>query len=163
MSTSRTPFTHEQLVAIGQDLGQAIRDNPTLITLFLGQAPSSTPGPATTPGPSTTPQTNPSHHHRNPCTMPASTCCPQQAINSIPSVNEPRITATLTIPDAVASHIIGHAGMGLCQIHDFSHTKVAMSSHVGPSASRAITIRGSPREVGDALIAVRRRIAKCHI
>src|SRR5258706_6485450 len=137
MSTSRTPFTCEQLVAIGQDLGQAIRDNPTLITLFLGWAPSSTPGPATTPGPSTTPWTNPSCHCRNPRTMLASTCRPQQAINSIPSVNEPRITATLAVPDTVASHVIGHAGTGLRQIHDFSHTKVAMSSHVGPSASRA--------------------------
>ena len=86
------------------------------------------------------------------CTMPASTCHPQQAINHIPSVNEPHITATLTIPDAVASHIIGHAGMGLCQIHDFSHMKVAMSSHVGPLASCAITIWGSPHEVGDAII-----------
>src|SRR5260221_9500271 len=152
MSTSQTPITHEQLVAIGQDLGQAIRDDPTLIALFLGQAPSSTPGPATTPGPSTTPRTNPSHHCRNPRTTPASTHHPQQAINSIPSVNEPRITATLTVPDAVASHIIGHAGMGLHQIHDFSHMKVAMSSHVGPLASHAITIQGSPREVGDALM-----------
>src|SRR5258708_6008711 len=52
---------------------------------------------------------------------------------------------------------------GLHQIHDFSHAKVAVSSHVGPSASRAITIRGSPHGVGDALITVRCRIAKCHI
>src|SRR5258708_35580438 len=133
---------------------QAIHDNPTLIALFLGQAPSSTPGPATTPGPSTTPWTNPSRHRRNPCTTLASTHRPQQAINSIPSMNEPHITATLAILDAVAGHIIGRAGTGLRQIHDFSHTKVAMSSHVGPSASHAITIRGSPREVGDALIAV---------
>src|SRR5258707_1194676 len=42
MSTSQTPFTHKQLVAISQDLGQAIHDDPTLVTLFLGWAPSST-------------------------------------------------------------------------------------------------------------------------
>ena len=78
-------------------------------------------------------------------------------------MNEPRITATLAIPDAVAGHVIGHAGTGLHQIHDFSHAKVAVSSHVGPSASRAITIQGSPREVGDAIIAVGRRIAKRRI
>src|SRR5258707_8250086 len=163
MSTSWPPFTCEQLVAISQDLGQAIHDDPTLVALFLGQAPSSTPGPATTPGPSTTPRTNPSHHHRNPCTMPASTCRPQQAINSIPSVNEPHITATLAVPDAITGHIIGHAGTGLRQIHDFSHAKVAMSSHVSPLASHAITIRGSPHEVGDALITVRCQIVKHHI
>src|SRR5260221_11704178 len=163
MSTSRTPFTREQLVAIGQDLGQAICDDPVLVALFMGQAPPSTPGPATTPGPSTTPRTNPSHHHRNPCTMPVSTHHPQQAINSIPSVNEPHITATLAVPDAITSHVIGHAGTGLRQIHDFSHARVAVSSHVGPSALHAITIRGSPRKVGDALITVGCRIAKRRI
>src|SRR5258707_11608718 len=106
MSTSRTPFIRKQLVVIGQDLGQAIRDDPMLIALFLGQAPPSTPGPATTPGPSTTPQTNPSHCHRNPRTTPASTCHPQQAINSIPSMNEPCITATLAVLDAaIAGHV----------------------------------------------------------
>ena len=87
--------------------------------------------------------------------MLASTCHPQQAINSIPSVNEPCITVTLAIPDTITGHVIGCAGMGLRQIHDFSHAKVAVSSHVSPSASRAITIRGSPRKVGDALITVR--------
>ena len=61
--------------------------------------------------------------------MPTSTCHPQQAINSIPSVNEPHITATLTILDAITGHVIGHAGMGLHQIHNFSHVKVAISSH----------------------------------
>src|SRR5258707_2119629 len=93
----------------------------------------------------------------------ASTHCPQQAINSIPSMNELCITVTLAIPDTVTGHIIGHAGMGLHQIHDFSHVKVAMSSHVSPLASHAITIRGSPCKVGDAIIAIGHRIVKCHI
>src|SRR5258708_6307217 len=57
-----------------------------------------------------------------------------------PSMNEPCITGTLAIPDAITGHVIGHAGMGLHQIHDFSHAKVTMSSHVSPLASRAITI-----------------------
>ncbi len=69
-------------------------------------------------------------------------------------MNKPCITVTLAIPDAVAGHVIGHAGMGLCQIHDFSHVKVTISSHVSPTASCAITIQGSPCEVGDAIIAV---------
>src|SRR5258708_12772082 len=106
MSMSWTPFTREQLVAIGQDLGQAIRDDPTLIALFLGWAPSSTPGPATTPGPSTTPRTNPSHHCRNPHTTPASTCCPPPPTNSIPSLNKPPITPTLPPPNPFPTHII---------------------------------------------------------
>ncbi len=88
--------------------------------------------------------------------MLVSTHHPQQAINSIPSMNKLHITATLAVPDAIAGHIIGCAGMGLRQIHNFSHAKVAVSSHIGPSALCAITIRGSPREVGDALITVGR-------
>src|SRR5258708_13873087 len=121
MSMSWTPFTCEQLVMISQDLGQAIRDDPVLIALFMGRAPSSTPGPVTTPGPSITPWTNPSHHRRNPRTMLASTCHPQQAINSIPSVNEPSITATLPVLDTIASHAIRCAGSRLHPLHSFSH------------------------------------------
>src|SRR5260221_10268373 len=163
MSMSQTPFSCKQLSAIGQDLGQLISQDPMFTTNFLARLPPTTPGPATTPGSSSNPQANPPHHCRNPHTMPMSTHHPQQAINSIPSMNEPHITATLTIPDAITSHVIGHAGTGLRQIHDFSHAKVAVSSHVGPSASHAITIRGSPRKVGDALITVGCRIAKRRI
>src|SRR5258708_36454096 len=115
MSTSQTPFSCEQLSMIGQDLGQLIRQDPTFTANFLARLPPSTPGPATTPGSSSNPQANPPCCRRNPHTMPMSTHHPHQAINSIPSVNEPCITATLTILDAIASHIIGHAGMGLCQ------------------------------------------------
>src|SRR5258708_2581336 len=120
----------------------------------MWQAPPTTPRTAPTPGPLRNPQANPPHCCRNLCTMPMSTCHPQQAINSIPSMNEPCITVTLAVPDTVTSHIIGHAGTGLCQIHDFSHVKVTVSSHVGPTASHAITIRGSPCKVGDAIIAL---------
>src|SRR5260221_6663855 len=73
------------------------------------------------------------------------------------------ITTTIAIPDMVASHVIGRAGTGLHQIHDFSHTKVNVSPHIGPSASHAITIQGLPHEVGNAIIAVGHQIVKCHI
>ena len=64
------------------------------------------------------------------------------------------VTTTVTVPDALAGHVIRRAGLGLCQIHDFLHMKVMMSPHIGPSTMHSITIRGSPHEVGDALIAV---------
>src|SRR5260221_465183 len=85
MSTSWTPFTCEQLVTIGQDLGQAIRDDPTLIALFLGQAPSSTPGPVTTPGPSTTPRTNPSHRLPPSSSSCGTTSAPPQVLATMPT------------------------------------------------------------------------------
>src|SRR5260221_537106 len=144
MSMSWTPFSCKQLSTIGQDLGQLIHQDPTFAANFLARLPPSTPGPVTTPGSSSNPQANPPHCHRNPRPTPTSTCCPQQAINSIPSMNEPHITVTLAILDAITSHIIGHAGTGLCQIHNFSHVKVAISSHISPMASCAITIQGSP-------------------
>src|SRR5258708_23100633 len=141
MSMSRTPFSCKQLSAIGQDLSQLISQDPTFAANLLARLPAPpTPGPVTAPGSLSNPQANPPCCHRNPHTMPMSTRCPQQAINSIPSVNKPCITATLTILDAIASHVIGCAGTGLHQIHDFSHAKVAISSHVGPTALRAITI-----------------------
>src|SRR5260221_1185054 len=150
MSMSQTPFSCKQLSAIGQDLGQLISQDPMFTTNFLARLPPTTPGPATTPGSSSNPQANPPHHRRNPHTMLMSTHHPQQAINSIPSMNEPHITATLTVPDAVAGHIIGCAGMGLHQIHDFSHAKIAISSHVSPAASHAITIPGYPQDMAHA-------------
>src|SRR5258708_8892393 len=107
MSMSLTPFSHKQLISIGQHLSQTLQDDPILTAhFFSGTAPSTTPGPTTTPGPSRTPWTNPPHHHRNPHTMPVSTHCPQQAINHIPSMTKPCITVPLAVPDAVPNHFI---------------------------------------------------------
>ncbi len=52
MLTGLTPFSCEQLILIGQHLGQTLQDDPILTACFFsGMAPSATPGPATTPGP----------------------------------------------------------------------------------------------------------------
>ena len=65
-----------------------------------------------------------------------------------------KCSVTLQVPDAQAGHLIGHAGSGLRQVHDCSRAKVSVAAATGLSDLRAVTIRGSAREVGDALVAV---------
>ena len=79
---------------------------------------------------------------------------------SLPQAALEKIVVTLSVPDAVAGHVVGRAGTGLRQIHDISHAKVSIAQAVGPSASRAVTIRGTSREVGDAISAIGKRIAR---
>ncbi|KAH9475681.1 hypothetical protein JR316_0011240 [Psilocybe cubensis] len=73
-----------------------------------------------------------------------------------------KIVATLSIADEQAGHVIGRAGTGLRQIHDISHAKISVSPVV-TSGLRAVTIRGTAREVGDALSAIGKRIARRRI
>jgi hypothetical protein len=82
------------------------------------------------------------------------------ALPSLPKAALEKIVVTLSVPDAVAGHLVGRAGTGLRQIHDISHAKVSVSQVIGPSASRAVTIRGTSREVGDAVSVIGKRIAR---
>lgn len=82
------------------------------------------------------------------------------AIPPIPKAALEKIVVTLSVPDAVAGHVVGRAGTGLRQIHDISHAKVSVAQTIGPSASRSVTIRGTSREVGDAVSAIGKRIAR---
>jgi len=60
----------------------------------------------------------------------------------------------MSIPDVQTSgHIVRNAGTGLCHTHDLSIAKIAVSptNHAG---LRAVTIRGTNQEVGDAIAAI---------
>jgi hypothetical protein len=61
----------------------------------------------------------------------------------------------MSIPDVQTSgHIVRNAGTGLCHTtHDLSHAKIAVSptNHAG---LRAVTIRDTNQEVGDAIVAI---------
>ncbi|KAF9537414.1 hypothetical protein CPC08DRAFT_771303 [Agrocybe pediades] len=74
-----------------------------------------------------------------------------------------KIVVTLSIADEQAGHIVGRAGTGLRQIHDISHAKVSVSSTASSSGLCAVTIRGTAREVGDAVSAIGKRIARRRI
>src|SRR5271155_5157594 len=69
-----------------------------------------------------------------------------------------RTTLTLAILDDQAGHVVGRAGSGLRQIHELSNAKVSLSLQV-TAGQRSITIRGTDREIGDALSAIGKRIA----
>jgi len=102
---------------------------------------------------------------KNPAAPPAtpttSRPAPASAIRSISSEAAlEKCTVTLQVPDAQAGHLIGRAGSGLRQVHDYSRAKVSVAAATGLSDLRAVTIKGSAREVGDALVAVGKRIAR---
>ncbi|THU95830.1 hypothetical protein K435DRAFT_778861 [Dendrothele bispora CBS 962.96] len=67
---------------------------------------------------------------------------------------------TLSIPDQQTGHVVGRAGTGLRQIHDISHAKISVSPPSGSSGLRSVTIRGTAREVGDAISAIGKRLAR---
>ena len=94
-------------------------------------------------------------------TTPSATKAPApHSIRTISTKPPPeKILISLSIPDAQAGHVVGRAGTGLRQIHDLSHAKLSVSPTV-VSGSRAITIRGSDREVGDAISAIGKRLAR---
>ena len=61
--------------------------------------------------------------------------------------------------DDQAGHVVGCAGSGLKQVHDISGTKVSVSPTV-TAGFRLVTIRGTNRQVGDALTAISKRLAR---
>ncbi|KAF5329470.1 hypothetical protein D9619_009296 [Psilocybe cf. subviscida] len=74
-----------------------------------------------------------------------------------------KLVVTVSLADEHAGHVIGRAGTGLRQIHDISHAKVSVSPTASTSGLRAVTIRGTAREVGDALSAIGKRVARRRI
>lgn len=74
-----------------------------------------------------------------------------------------KAVVTVSVPDTQTGHIVGRAGAGLSQIHEFSHAKISVAPPTDSSGLRSITIRGSAREVGDALLAIGKRMARRRI
>jgi hypothetical protein len=70
-----------------------------------------------------------------------------------------KTSLTLIVPDDQAGHVVGRAGSGLKQIHDISSAKVSVSPTV-TAGFRTVSIRGTDREVGDALAAIGKRLAR---
>ncbi|KAJ4480219.1 hypothetical protein J3R30DRAFT_3403753 [Lentinula aciculospora] len=69
-----------------------------------------------------------------------------------------KLTIQVSVPDASAGHLVGRAGAGLKQIHDFSCARISVPPS-GSSGAQLVTIRGSRCEVGDALVAIGKRLA----
>lgn len=99
--------------------------------------------------PTTTPVTGP----------PAPPTSVRAVISATSKAALPKSSVTLSIPDAQTGHVVGRAGTGLRQIHDISHAKVSVSP-TNHSGLRAVSLRGTDREIGDALIVIGKRLAR---
>ncbi|KAJ4477286.1 hypothetical protein J3R30DRAFT_3703551 [Lentinula aciculospora] len=69
-----------------------------------------------------------------------------------------KLAIQVLVPNALAGHLVDHAGVGLKQIHDFSRACISVPPS-GSSGARLVTIQGSRREVGDALVTIGKRLA----
>jgi len=68
---------------------------------------------------------------------------------------------TVAIPDATAAHVIGQGGKGLKQLHDISGARV--SAYMLKSGLRDechISIHGTDKQIGDALVVLGKRLAR---
>jgi KH domain-containing protein len=75
--------------------------------------------------------------------------------------NAERYACTLTVPDALAAHLIGRGGRGLHQVHDISGARVsAFTLKAGSQDERHVTIRGTDLQIGDALAVIGKRLAR---
>ena len=95
-------------------------------------------------------------------TTPATRVLAPQSIctTTLSKVIQEKTTTTLSIMDDQAGHVVGRAGSGLKQVHDISGAKVSVSPTV-TAGFRLVTIRGTDRQVGDALTTISKRLA-CH-
>ena len=122
------------------------------------QATSSTPSPASTSsgrsqtrkGQMIAPTSTPTNH--SPTNLPNISTLTSKA-------DFEKTVLTLSISDQQIGHVVGRAGTGLRQIHDFSHAKILVAPPPGTSGFRSVTIRGTAREVGDAVSAIGKRLA----
>ena len=64
--------------------------------------------------------------------------------------------------DDQAGHVIGHASLGLKQVHDTSGTKILVSTTV-TTGFHLVTIWGTDHQVGNALAAISKRMAHRHL
>ncbi|KAG6871833.1 hypothetical protein C0995_015958, partial [Termitomyces sp. Mi166 len=72
---------------------------------------------------------------------------------------------TLEIPNSLVSHVIRHQERGLKQAHDLSGSWLATFA-VGPAGNEGhwfVTIRGTDQQIGEALVVIEKRIAKCQV
>ncbi|KAJ4478413.1 hypothetical protein J3R30DRAFT_3404461 [Lentinula aciculospora] len=88
-------------------------------------------------------------------TSAATSSAPVNAQIHLPttSADLEKLMIQILVPDASAGHLVGRAGAGLKQIHDFSCARILVPPS-GSSGARLVTIWGSRREVGDALVAI---------
>jgi hypothetical protein len=133
-------------------------------TSSTANAPSSSPAAAAKPKPAKS--TKGKGKAKAPTTTTPSTGVPVSTQVRVSTLDkaiakavQEKTTLSMFIPDEMAGHVVGRAGSGLKQIHDISSAKVSVSPTV-TAGFRTVTIKGTDREVGDALSAIGKRMAR---
>ncbi|KIJ34512.1 hypothetical protein M422DRAFT_263482 [Sphaerobolus stellatus SS14] len=97
---------------------------------------------------------------------PTSTPTKGSSTTALPGINSlsskaafEKTVITLSIPDEQVGHVVGKSGAGLRQIHEVSKAKISVAPPSDTSGLRSVTIRGSAREVGDAISAIGKCLA----
>jgi hypothetical protein len=79
----------------------------------------------------------------------------------------PRYETTLVVPDALVGHIVGREGRGLKQVTDITGARISAyvlaldsRSDTGIPATRHISIRGTEKQIGEALVVLGKRVAR---
>lgn len=160
----RLMFLHRSMAVIFDRLS-SIGDR---LTAIESKPPPPTPTPSAPSAPARAPSARrPSRKERRkqaPTSTPTTGPPASQSIRlaSTQAALE-KLVVTMSIADEHAGHVIGRAGTGLRQIHDISHAKVSVSPSASTSGLRAVSIRGTAREVGDALTAIGKRLGRRRI
>jgi len=102
---------------------------------------------------------------KEPRSTPKATTLPDLPLHlaqTFPQEGKPdRHPVTVAIPDASAAHVIRQGGQGLKQIHDISGARVSAYTLVaGSRDERHVSIRGTDIQIGDALVVLRKRLAR---
>ncbi|KAJ7433601.1 hypothetical protein B0H11DRAFT_2296786 [Mycena galericulata] len=71
-----------------------------------------------------------------------------------------RYSCTLVVPDSVVGHIVGRGGKGLHQAHDVSGAQLRAYADKALPSERRVSIRGTDQQVGEALIALGKRLMR---
>jgi len=75
-----------------------------------------------------------------------------------------RFSASLVIAEDLMGHVVGRGGRGLKQVTDISSARVsAFTQKVGSCSERLVSIRGTDKQLGDALMVLEKRIACKHV
>ena len=72
-----------------------------------------------------------------------------------------RFSTSLVLADDLVGHVVGHGRRGLKQVADISSTRVSVhSQEIDGHWERLVSIRGTDKQLGDALVVLGKRIAR---
>ena len=72
-------------------------------------------------------------------------------------------SCTLVVPDLAVRHIVGCGGQGLHQAHDISGAQLRAYTDTAAPGERRVSIRGTDKQIGEALIALGKRFMRKRI